>query len=232
MQKMTRENEEIRYDIGELPFYITRTFGRRPSSDDTAHWHQDVELLYMVTGEKTFLFNDQSVTVKEGEGLVIMPHVLHQGRSSSCDFICVRFHPMLLCVNEYMEKTFVRPVSENEDHPFVLLDPEKQWMKDVLDLIQQTYMFYAADTAGMPLLAEHSFFAVWHLLYVNLPHAEEKHGESTRISALKKMLRHIQDHYDEPLSLGDIAEAASVSESAASALFSEILHDSPHRYLQ
>ena len=45
MKKMTRENEEIRYQNEELPFYITRTFGRRPSSDDTAHWHQDVELL-------------------------------------------------------------------------------------------------------------------------------------------------------------------------------------------
>jgi AraC-like DNA-binding protein len=232
MQKMTRENEEIRYQNEELPFYITRTFGRRPSSDDTAHWHQDVELLYMVKGEKTFLFDDQKVTVREGGGLVIMPHILHQGLSSSCDFICVRFHPMLLCVSEYMEKTYVLPLTENEDHPFVVLDPEKQWMADVLHMIQRAYMFYAADTEGFPLLAEHCFFAVWHLLYVSLPHAEEVRSESSRISALKKMLKHIQDHYDEPISLADIADAANVSESAAGALFSQILHDSPHHYLQ
>lgn len=225
------ESAMTRYSSEDVPYYITRTWGKRPASDGIVHWHNDVEFTLVMNGEKRFLFENTEITVHEGDGLFINAGVLHKGCESSSDFICVRFHPILLCANEYMERKFITPVIHDPAVRFIHLDHHVLWQNDILEFLKRLYMFQSADADDMPLLAEYCFFGIWHTLYANMEIAEHRTEESTHLTSLKKMLEFIHDRYADNISLGEIAASAGVSQTACNSLFNEIIHDSPYHYL-
>lgn len=214
------------------PFLISRTFGRRPSDDGIVRWHNEPAFYMAVRGEKDFMIQNARVTVKEGDGLFLNVHTMYKGMPSDSDLICVRFHPLMIAYDAFIERQYVLPITANAEIPYLLLDHHVLWHNDILDYIQHAYMFQASQADDLPLLAGHCFFALWHLLYANLPHAEVRPQESTKITLVRNMLSFIQDNFRNDLTLGEIAASAGIAASTASALFQETVQDSPYHYLQ
>ncbi|HAE17046.1 MAG TPA: hypothetical protein DCG51_10935 [Erysipelotrichaceae bacterium] len=231
---LTKESEQIHYQHEEVPYYVT--FQSRYSGHHVVqgipHWHQDVELTYVVKGTSELEVAGRQYTIHAGDGYFVNARQIHTGRSSERDFICVRIHPILLCANEYIEQTFVLPVINDPAMAFVHLSHNIPWQKEILDMILHIYEQDRADADTLPLTIQSSIFAIWKLLYEHRSTDEiKKVPESHHMTSLKRMIGYIQENYQNRITLKQIAESGNVSASTCNNIFNTLIHQSPVRFL-
>lgn len=225
-------SENVRYDYVEFPVYIRRSpLSAFPNYTADRHWHDDIELIYALSGKIKYNINGQIVIINEGEGIFVNSRQLHFGFSDTkedCDFICILFHQILLCSSNMFEEKFINPVI-NADLPFVHLQAAP-WQKKILDYIYK--IWENKDSFSAPLYTQGLVCLIWKELVENidLPKSNKKIS-SGKITALKKMMRFIQDHHREKITLADIATIGGISKRTCGNLFLKYLNQTPVEYL-
>lgn len=232
---LTPKGEQIHYLSNDLPYYVTRTYGNKPHTFGVIHWHQDIEISIVIKGTLTLNAAARKYTVPEGYGILINSKQLHGGNGSEgCDFICVRLHPLMLCLNNMIETEYVAPILNNPKAAVIFLDPSVSWQRVIMDDAREIYMFQAAETEGLPLLIEKYFFDIWYTLYTAIPLDKESlqhKRESAHMTCLRSMIGYIQKNYASDIRLNDIAAAGIVSISTCIEIFQQYVHETPVSYL-
>ena len=235
----SNQAEVVPYNDDTLPIYVRKAnIAGFPNFSAPSHWHDDIELSLILSGEKQYNVNGQIVTVSKGDGIFINSRQLHNGFSrdkTDCQYLCVLLHPILLCSNQYMEETFVRPVVSNQTFAYKYLSKEISWQRKILDKIKELYdSSIKANQGTFHLEAHRIFFAIWSLLY---PYSQKyKPSEvapesNINLTSLKEMLYFIQTCYPSQLMLQDIAEAGRISKSSCNTIFKDYLHQTPMEYV-
>lgn len=230
-------SEKICYDIPQYPAYIRRgLLSQYPNYSAPNHWHDDIELIAVLSGEMEYSVNGELLELKKGQGLLVNAGQMHFGFSQEkkeCDFICVLLHPILLCPLPSFERDFVNPVIQNKGLPYLLLKPETSWEKEIYDKILYLYDIRKEKTAPLKILG--GFARIWELLCENISADKSPAGkniqENRDLSIVKDMARFIQENYMEKISLADIASAGAVGQSKCCKLFARFFFQSPTMYL-
>ncbi len=255
----TDDSENVDYNRKEYPFYIRRgILSTYPNYSAVSHWHEDLEFIIILSGRMSYNVNGSTVELPPDGGIMVNSRQFHHGYSpdyTECEFICILLHPLLLCINEFFEDTYVQPVISNTGHPYQLLSDTVPWQKQTLDVLRKLYhqcdrcgyllddaplrAAYpggpAADTAvpdDAVLQIQALLLDLWLPLYRNLPRQAGQPAKSNRqLSTVKQMVTFIRTQYKEPLSLSQIADAGNVCKSSCSALFHKYLSKTPVTYL-
>lgn len=226
-------SEKVIYDYADYPIYIRRAvLSLYPNYAALAHWHDDIELMYILSGTMQYNVNGEIVTLSAGEGLFINSRQMHFGFSAEkeeCDFICVRLHPILLCANSAFESDYILPVLNSPAAGFIFLQRNARWQNEILDIILSLYEKKDAETA--PLQVQSLFWRLWSLIFEHIPSAAVNRQKNTDFSALKNMLAFIQQNYRQKISLAEIAKAGVMGESKCCKLFSKYIGQTPNTYL-
>ena len=74
-----------------------------------AHWHEDIEFIWVQRGSLLYYVNGDSVPLAQGQGIVVNSRQLHGFRSDDpdCTYLCTLLHPMLLCASREVEQKYV-----------------------------------------------------------------------------------------------------------------------------
>ncbi|MBQ9153574.1 MAG: helix-turn-helix transcriptional regulator [Solobacterium sp.] len=230
---LTKDYEQIHYEHPEVP-YQTSSSTRISHSVvmGIPHWHNDIEMAVVTRGESIMEVAGEQFVIQKGDGYFINSRQIHTGKSRDRDFIYVRFHPILLCANEYIEKTFVAPVINDPNMTFIHLSKDIPWQKEILDTVRLIYEEDQKKNDSMPLMIESSIFRVWKILYDHREKEDRKRvPDSHHMSSLKQMIGFIQENYGNRITLQDIADAGHVSSSTCNIIFNSLVHQSPVRYL-
>ena len=95
-------SEKVQYNDPDYPVYIRRNFlSTYPHYAAPSHWHEDIELIAVLSGQMKYSVNGEIIDLKEGEGIFVNSRQMHFGFSDTnaeCEFLCTLFHPMLLCI--------------------------------------------------------------------------------------------------------------------------------------
>jgi len=150
-----------------------------------------------------------------------------------CTYLCLLFHPTLLCASPYVEQKFVLPVLENQALPFLALRPADERQRAVLDLLAQL-----GQCQGTPLFAleaESLIFRIWEQVYLLSGQAAEGDAaprpSTQHLTALKEMIRFIYGHYTEKVTLEQICRAGHVGKTTCCNVFQKYTGESPISYL-
>lgn len=230
-------SEKICYDIPQYPAYIRRgLLSQYPNYSAPNHWHDDIELIAVLSGEMEYSVNGELLKLQKSQGLLVNAGQMHFGFShekKECDFICVLLHPVLLCPLPSIEQDFVKPLIQNQNLPYILLQPEIPWKKNIYDKILYLYNIRKEKTAPLKILA--AFAQIWELLCENISADKRPAGkniqENRDLSIVKDMAQFIQKNYTEKISLADIAASGAVGQSKCCKLFSQFFFQSPVMYL-
>lgn len=230
-------SERVRYDYPDYPAYIRRgLLSHYPNYTAPSHWHDDVELIAVLSGGMDYNVNGQIIPLGPGGGIFINARQLHYGFSSGsreCEFFCILLHPSALCASPAFERSFVSPVTGNGALPFAVLGPGIPWQAEILGGIRQIYE--EKDRPGAALRIQSTFCKIWALLYEqmpqNTPELPQAEWNSRQLLLLKEMIGFLQQHYAEKLTLADIAAAGHVCQSKCCALFRRYLSRTPMSYL-
>ena len=225
------DSEEVNYNFPGFPAYIRRgLLSHYPDYSFISHWHEDLEFIVVFSGEMQYNVNGEILTLQAGEGLVVSSRQLHYGFSDEhreCDFLCVLLHPLLFCSTPAVEQAYIAPLRDAPPFAWLKLRKEQEWQQELMSLLIQ---MDEKSQESHPLLALQSLgFSVWDLLFSHTlgGNTTEKKHVPRQLTALKDMLHFIQVHYDDKISLEEIADAGHVCKSSCNEIFHHYLQQSP-----
>lgn len=225
-------SEDVQYDFTDYSAYIRKDLLSQYDYAAVSHWHDDIELIYILSGEMQYQINWETVTLTQGSGIFVNSRQLHYGFSQNrteSEFICIILHPLMLCSTPGMEHQYVMPLMTNLAFPFQLLDEKTAWQSHILNAIQQIYD--SKDTPDPELKIQSLFFLIWDELYSHAPKDQAPSKQSHQLSVLKDMVGYMQKHYKEKISLEDIAAAGNVCKSKCCSLYRSYFNQTPISYL-
>lgn len=197
------------------------------------HWHDEIQFVLILQGEALFQINEEKLVIGEGNGLFINSGCLHMAEEknlSGCVYICLNVSPHFVLSQE-LYTTYVYPYIQATNLPYVYLDANELWAKNILDAIikinqwiQQKSLYYEIDISVQLTL-------IWQNLIINGFQLEYDQAEMVKSQRMKQMLNWIHLHYAEKIRLDDIAKAGQLSRSECCRYFKRVLKKTPLSYV-
>lgn len=202
------------------------------------HWHREVELFYIVHGTLEYFTPRGSVLIHEGCGGLINSNVLHMTRprgGTNCVNMLHIFDPVLVSggVHSRIDQKYVAPLISCSSLELIRLNPDQEAHRPLLELLRRSFQLsdeeYAYEIRLRSILSQ-----IWcGLLDISRPSLntgeQVKHRSDEKV---KLMLAYIRDHYQERLSISDIAASAFISERECFRAFKNTLRTTPLEYLK
>lgn len=201
------------------------------------HWHEEMETGIVMEGMVMLHTPKQEWTLQKGDGFFINSGMLHEMKSCQagpCKVRILAFHPRLVGTEEnsiFWEK-YVRPVLEHPEIESLRLDQDLQSARR--DLIEASWLSCRNEEYGYESQVRENLTRLLLLIGDGRPQMLMENAEKYRRynERTKQMLTFIKRHFGEELSVRDIADSASISESECLRCFRKILDTSPIAYLK
>ena len=109
--KIMRDASEIvRYDEVGIPLSIREgLLSAYPNHRALCHWHEDIEWVYIRSGQMNYYMNGKRVLLNTGEALMVNSRQMHYGYSENgqdCDFIRILCHPKIFITNSVLYQSY------------------------------------------------------------------------------------------------------------------------------
>lgn len=244
-------SETIEYNSPTTPIKAAHAYlSEFPNGITPCHWHKELELIVVFEGAMSYVVHDTHYRLHAGQGIIVNSNRLHlcgpldhpTGNSANgfhiapeedCHYAVLLLHPDTLRFNVKMEERYINPLVYDLNSNAVYLSLEESWHAEAIRTILSIFHTVTEQVPCFELLAQSQFFYLWSLLYQN---TIAKNGceriETDPLNPLKTMISYIQDHYQDKVTLNDIAESGMMCQSKCCRLFRETLRQSPIEYLQ
>lgn len=195
------------------------------------HWHEDLQFIYVLSGKIEVVTLESSVLLQAGEAVFINKNVVHLvKKSDSCHYNSFIFPDHLLKFYPGSPAgTIVEQLSGNESLPlFHIQNLERN--RGLLDMLKKLIALEQNKTPLYPYEVLTTLCSLWlkFIRTVNVPQTPQKNIVGTRMSIF---LHYIEQNYQSPISLDDLAESAHVSKSECLRCFKLSLQTAPYQYL-
>lgn len=234
IQVMNDSSEIIFYNTPELPVKIIRPkLSDYPNKRVICHWHEDIEMLYIISGEMNYEINGKTVRLSEKSVLFVNARQLHYGFSvdgKECEFICVLFHPSLLRVNPGIFKKMAEPITSNEGIEYLLFDGRKNGDDQLIaTCMQEISALQECAAPGYEWEVLGNLSRLWSVIFRRCKDIPTEKGNKPLADRhlQREMVSYIFSHFAEPLSLEEIAASGNVSRSKCCLIFKKYLGESP-----
>lgn len=178
------------------------------------HWHDEMELMLVKSGECTVTLNKVPITAGTGDIVLILPGMLHaieQLDNRNCEYFSIIFDLKLLgqdSASDYCFHEYIKPYLEER----ILLPnkipcghPNHDKLLEILDPLTQTV---SNTSKGYELFVKSQLFRILWLfesLEEKQIHASPDLAQASQINKMKELLVFIHSNYTSPLSLKEAA---------------------------
>lgn len=233
---MSDGSERVQYNRPGFALFAYRArLSDFPGGRIVRHWHDDFEFVCVYKGHMRCEARDGNIELCAGNGMFInsdQPHAYRAYAGEDCEYFCLVFHPALLGANDYLRENFVRPLSRNDALARMTLRAGMEWQRGVLQCVRAACESMEGDDPAAELSAMSQAFQAAALLTRHMPAPNALAMETDRRAlALRRMLDYVEEHYQEKISLRDLAAAAGLSISACCDLFRRHTGQSPGGYV-
>ena len=193
------------------------------------HYHNEFELLVATKGRLLVQTEAETYSLSVGEGLFINSGLLHTITSATSQeetgFIAVVFDYSILCREQDITyENYIRPLLNGSLDPNIILSP------DVCSLVRELFSAYEAKEFGYELSVRHHLLQIFHLLLKDAKPSKHS-AQSAKSAVIKTVLDYMKQHYQEPISLLQLAKEAHVSKEYLCRLFHRVSGYSLMEYL-
>ena len=229
--------ERIHYENPEFP--LARFIDQMDyfaNGEFLCHWHPEFELAVILNGSIEYQIDQQIFQLKQGDGIFITSQALHSARQVQPGSVIfnIEFPPSLFhtvgtsfLYQNYFNPTFLRKMGS------VAISAEQEEGKEILDRLLHIHDS-APDKYAYELLCMEDILHIWRNLLGLFQHSAPAFTDNDgfiREHRMRKMVSYIQSHFEQPLTIEDIANAASISRSECFRCFSDFCQVSPIEYL-
>ena len=186
------------------------------------HWHEHLELHYVLEGEALFRLNKTDIYARKGDLVIANSNVLHGGYCDGSIKVLVLIFEMSALAGELADRNIIF-------HSLVKADAN---IEEIMTVIYQEYqnknLGYRLVCKG-EILKLIAYLARQYTAQVLTDSESDKRKK--RLERLNTVLNFIQNHYMEPISNGDMARVIHLSEDRFNHLFKESMGMAPLQYI-
>lgn len=221
MQVSTHEDHSSYMDPSfPILFHLDTCFPYLPVTS-SAHWHENIEVLYFIEGEGIVYSGTTEFPAHVGDIVVINPNVLHciESVTEQCRYYC-------LIVDRSLYEEFGLPVSNMLFKEIVRDSTAQGYYDKIIREWADRGPFYkpAVKLAALQLLLHLSRY---HLDFTN----DGETVQSKRLTMVKDAIGYIRAHFREELTIDDICEAIGFSKYYFCRVFKEVTRRTPVDYI-
>lgn len=228
MQINIFENQKEQKEHGSYGFPVNISIENIESYEQGSflwHWHPEIELTLILSGEIEYHVNNQVYLLTSGEGLFGNSSTLHSGYrkdDQECTYLSITFHPRFLYgyENSCLQTKYVDFITSNDTWSSLLLQKDIAWHQEILHIMQDIYQLSQKPQDDYELQVHILLLQIWNKLYhyfISLPQNEI--AETEYLDRLRKIISYIQEHYNQELSLDDIAASINICKSECCRFF-------------
>ena len=228
-------SEIVNYDDPSFPSYSH--LGHMDASatwNKKAHWHQDVELMSILSGKMAYNINGSDVELKAGDSIFVNSKQLHFTKDVDnifCQYIITVIHPRLLISSPEVECEYVLPVISAKEIPYIIFRNGTKEAKSVAKAMRELNGYN-----GNQLEITRCFFELWHYIFESF---DKRKGDADpldktnfhHIENLKNMIGFIKENFSQKISLKEIADTGFMSKSTCNSVFKKFTGHTPTDYL-
>lgn len=203
------------------------------------HWHEDIELLYILKGQAYVTCEEEQLLTKEGDIIFInqsIRHFITPTNPEGCVFRSIIVHPSFIFGfgQLEMEKKYITPITHDASLKHLHLKPDdccyESFHTHMVEIITQN----DKKPIGFELVSKAAILHIWKELFTLV--MKDTSTTTKKIAAqdeqrVKQAILYIQEHYMESITLDDIAESILVSKSECCRCFKRTLNVTPFEYL-
>lgn len=219
-----------------FPYLVREIFHGKSSTPDPGfhimHWHEEFQFLYVSSGSLSVQTLSETMNLSTGEALYLGPEVIHRIEAPPdthyYNFLfpakILRFYPGCPA-NEYLSAFFTGDFMSP-----VHLFPTIPWCRQALEKLEELVRLENEK----PSLYEYEvLLCLFSLLLILKKHASHapRLPRGGNAEKTKRILQYIADHYEDEISLEDLAESVHLSKSGCLRCFRLTLHTTPYKYL-
>ena len=231
------QDENAIESIDGLTYDFPYTMHERDLSSFTVpwHWHEELEFDYAYKGSVLIETVNGAYTIHQGEAYFINTNVMNTKRKAPGSGITIEhahlFHPLLLAghYKSVFETKYMNPILKNLSLEVLIIREDSQSGRGFLkSLFALTKL---SKSPGSEFEIRSLLSQAWKYLM------EEIETQKIRLQPLyvqdrsKDMLSYIHKHYQEKLSIADLASYVGVSEKECIRSFKNVFHQTPMDYL-
>lgn len=233
-----KTDEELLPDFSpDFPYIASRAeLDKYIENGASWHWHRTVELFYIESGSLEYATPNAKQAFYAGSGGFINSNVLHSSKVIPSGRETIQllhlFEPELLCGTRLgrIDEKYIRPLTASGIE-MIVLSPDDAHQAAILQKIRATFDLQE-EQWGYEFRLRANLDDIWlSLLELSRSLAKTLPQKAQVDEKLKAMLRYIQLHYAETISVNRLAEEAHVSRRACFRLFRENLHTTPLEYI-
>lgn len=215
------------------------------------HRHHELELLVVYSGRLELHTVSGMLELHEGEGVLINSGVMHClacGEGCTCAY--AMFPDELIApAGSDVSLKYVKPFVMNSELAYVLLTPQEEWQRRLLELSGRLFTLLHGYSGGQlpaalageecaspcyELDIQRLLSEIWRELYINMVESMRSGVTGNEYVIRRRtqlMIDFIRRSYGSQITLHDIAAAANISKSEAARCFQSCLRTSPVSYL-
>ncbi|KEO80210.1 MULTISPECIES: AraC family transcriptional regulator [Paenibacillus] len=227
-------SERLNYNLPDLPLYVRKgSLHQFNNYAAVAHWHLDIEFIYILQGSMDFSVNGSITRLHQGDGLFVNSQRLHFGYSladhKDCLFLVVVIHPSILGEKPSFIQTYWGEKFSLMMADFVVLTDQVDWQQRILLSIQEIYQEMHKDhTPPNPLRLASQALSLSATIG---DHLQPISGQPGVLTHVQEMTRFIHQNYDQKITLEEIAYAGAVCRSRCCTLFNKYVGQTPNNYV-
>lgn len=180
------------------------------------HWHDSIEVLYILDGETTVSIDQQSFTLRPNEYIIIDSKVIH---STSCKTFS---HFLIIQIPYLFLKTYIPDIDymhfQNvcsvtavpaDKQPSGYVQPEASVLEAIRSILEQLVLLWETKPQDYQLKY---YSYIFDMLYIMMTHFKieisqsEYHQSEKYMERLTSVIAYVKQHYKEPISLQDVSD--------------------------
>ncbi|WP_315080463.1 AraC family transcriptional regulator [uncultured Clostridium sp.] len=179
----------------------------------TAHWHNELELILVLSGQFNLKINADSYTCKEGDIILINSGFLHyfsteENHSSKWNSIVFNMEQLNSNIIDNCSVNFITPIINNEFELPVIINKDSLINTELKDIILNIIDTYNSKYYGFELEIKSLIFRYFSLLFkFNLIGKKTNNTclNKEKIEKIKIVLKYIQENYNKEIDINTLS---------------------------
>ena len=189
------------------------------------HWHPEIELTWVMSGQMEYHVNNEKYILKEGDGMFGNSNTLHAGYQKdreACTYLSVTFHPRFLYgyENSVLQTKYVDFVTSNDAWSSLKLEKKTVWHQEIIQMLRNIYEMSQNPPADYELGVHMTLLQIWRKFFQYFNTLPEKEQKPQRyLERLRDIISFVQEHCSQDITLDDVAGHVNICKSECCRFF-------------
>lgn len=202
-----------------------------------SHWHDEMEIIYIKKGEGIVTVDFKEYHVSALTLVLILPGQLHsisQYKDSKMEYENIIFDSSMLVPKkaDYANEDFLKPLIGGKINVPTVYSQIYPYFTDVAAPIDACDEICKTKPQGYQLYIKSMLFQFFFILDNRCRNTRTPSKDKRTLDKVKVVLKYIENHYAEKITIADIADVAGFSESHFMRYFKETMGTSFIDYLK